>query len=155
KLRGSGEFAVIARLHAAHFCRFLEQRRLEFGSISKRLTYEYYGEHLGNVRAALEWSFGPDGAPDVGIALGAASAPLFVQLSLLGECTRWTEQALGLLGEEERGTPCELHLQASRGQALMFTRGNSEDVRGALLRALEIAERVGDVPFQLQMLANL
>jgi tetratricopeptide (TPR) repeat protein len=48
-----------------------------------------------------------------------------------------------------------MSLRASLGQALMFTRGNSEQVRTAFLRALTMAEQLDDIPYQLQLLGNL
>jgi tetratricopeptide (TPR) repeat protein len=110
---------------------------------------------LNNVRAALEWCFGAEGNIEVGIGLAAAAAPVFLMMSLLPECHRWSEQALSALDDAARGGVDEMHLQAALGVSSMFTRGNSEAARAALNRSLAIAEERGDAPNQLQLLSLL
>jgi predicted ATPase len=55
---------------------------------------------LHNVRAALDWCFGAGG--DTGIALAAAAAPIFLAMSLLTECRRWSERALLAIAPSSR-----------------------------------------------------
>ena len=55
------------------------------------------GSHMGNIRAALEWSFSSAGEALIGVRHAAVSAPSFLRLSLLVECHRWCEQALAAL----------------------------------------------------------
>jgi predicted ATPase/DNA-binding winged helix-turn-helix (wHTH) protein len=112
-------------------------------------------EHLGNVRAALEWSFSDRGDIEIGSALAAASARLFLGLSQLTECRRWTERAITKLGETSRGSRTEMELQAILGLSLMFARGNSERVRDALNRSLLIAAELGDLHSELRLLGAL
>jgi tetratricopeptide (TPR) repeat protein len=109
-------------------------------------------EHLGNVRAALEWSFSDRGDIEIGLALATASARLFLELSLLTECHRWTERALLALDETSRGTRIEMELQAILGLSCMFGRGNSERVREILTRSLFIARELGDLHSELRLL---
>jgi predicted ATPase len=156
KLAESGEADPIRRRHAVYYCELFERTNAEAstpGSGAKGIAAR--GEHLGNVRAALEWSFSPHGDVQVGIALAAASAPLFVEMSLLTECHRWTERAVAALDDADRGSRREMELQASLGLSLMFTRGNSDQVRSSLLRGLELAEHLGDPHSQLRLLGRL
>ena len=53
-----------------------------------------YARHIDNVRAALNWAVSPDGDPTIGVALTIVAVPLWVQLSLMGECRNWVERAL-------------------------------------------------------------
>src|SRR5262249_60525720 len=99
--------------------------------------------------------FGPGGDIDIGARLGAAAAPVFLAMSLLTECHRWSELAILALDDAARGGSEEMHLQAALGVSLMFTRGNSEAARVALNRSLAIAEELGDAPNQLQLLSLL
>jgi tetratricopeptide (TPR) repeat protein len=46
-------------------------------------------------------------------------------------------------------------LQSALGLYIMFTRGNSEEARGSLLRGLELAEQQGDLRNQLRVLEKL
>ena len=95
---------------------------------------------LHNVRAALEWCFGANGDAEIGIGLVAAAAPVFLAMSLLTECHRWSERAILALDDVTRGGAEEMHIQAALGLSLMFTLGNSEAARVALDRSLAIAE---------------
>ena len=83
------------------------------------------GSQLGNIRSALEWSFGPQGDPGLALPLAAASAALFLHFSLLVECRTGVRVPIELLELGYLGTPTELELQAALGFVLMFTRGNS------------------------------
>jgi hypothetical protein len=76
-------------------------------------------------------------------------------MSLLTECHRWTEQAVATLDDASRGTRCEMELKAALGLSLMFTKGNSDQVRSALLRGLELAAELGDLHGQLRLLGRL
>ncbi|UPT97649.1 tetratricopeptide repeat protein [Bradyrhizobium barranii subsp. apii] len=110
---------------------------------------------LHNVRAALDWCFGANGDASIGIALAAAAAPIFLAMSLLIECRRWSERALLAIDPPSRGSAEEMHIQAALGLTLMFTRGGSEAARAALSRSLAIAEARGDAPNQLQLLGRM
>jgi predicted ATPase len=57
---------------------------------------------LGNIRAALEWSFGPNSDDEIATRLAAASTQLFLELSLLIECRIWAERAIARLGDQHR-----------------------------------------------------
>ncbi len=89
---------------------------------------------------------------EIGVGLAAAAAPVFLAMSLLTECHRWSERAIRALDDATRGGHEEMHLQAALGVSLMFTRGNSEAARVALGKSLAIAEERGDAPDQLQLL---
>lgn len=111
--------------------------------------------HLGNIRAALEWSFSAAGDAAIGVRLAAAWAPLFLGLSLLVECQRWCEQALAALPESDADDSTRLALQEALASSAMFTRGNGEDVRLAIEAGLRLAEALGDRRRQLNLLAGL
>jgi predicted ATPase/DNA-binding winged helix-turn-helix (wHTH) protein len=84
KLAGTDETDIVARRHAA----FLERVGLErvgapAPDCSEAPTPGAIGEHLANVRSALEWSFSERGDVRLGKALAAAAVPLSLELSLL------------------------------------------------------------------------
>jgi len=97
------------------------------------------------------------GRGDVGLgtALAAAAAPLFLDMSLLTECRRWTERALDVRDAAAGDPRIEMELQASLGLSLMFTEGNSGAVLGALTRARDLAERLGELSQQLRLIGCL
>jgi len=166
KLEGGGEKKAIALRHAQYFASLL-------GQVDTR-TYggaRPLGEHLGNVRAALECVFsdsdpgsrpgvaGSNGAlaraPMLAINLTVSSVPIFLELSLLAECHRWSTAALLLLDETTRGSREEMVLQEAVAVSSTWTRGNGDDVRAAITRALEIAHSRSDTSARLRLLAGL
>jgi len=155
KLLDSGDADETARRHANYYVQFLEAADASSPLGSGADSFACLAEHLGNVRAALVWSFFECGDIQVGTALAATSARLFLETSLLAECYRWTERALGSLDGTTLGTRREMKLQAALGLALMFTKGNSDKVCRALNRGLALAEDLGDLPTQLRILGLL
>jgi predicted ATPase/DNA-binding winged helix-turn-helix (wHTH) protein len=156
KLFAAGEDARVAARHAGYFRSLLA--RLGAGTASEPSHAEIVArdrDHLGDVRAALEWSFGQGADVETGVALATAAAPLFMRLSLLGECRQWTERAIGALGEAASGTEREMELQAWLGQCLMFARHNGEPACAAFTRSLEIAEALGRQEHQVEILGWL
>jgi predicted ATPase len=155
KLLEGGESQAIRRRHAAYYVELLDRPNAspvkEYGTD----TIAVRGEHLDNLRGALEWSLSERGDISLGIVLAAASAPILVEMSLLTECQRWTEQAVAMLDAANYGSRSELELQSALGLSMMFTRGNSDQVRRSLLRALELAEQLGDPHNQLRLLGRL
>jgi predicted ATPase len=180
KLEESGERQVAARLHAAYFAHLLNDAcggEVDPHQDSRAVSL---AEHLGNVRAALDWCFGrseampskhivgnasrapADGpaATDVhdaalGVELAAASIPLFMELSLLHECYKRSMSALAVLDDAARGSRLEMVLQEARAITSMWTRGNGEDVREAIARGLTIAERLGETAHHLRLLVGM
>jgi predicted ATPase/DNA-binding winged helix-turn-helix (wHTH) protein len=149
KLVDSGEADATARRHAVYYRYFLEREE------ASPSTYGSGAEHLGNVRAALEWSFIECGDSDLASALAAASAHLFIEMSLLSECHCWSARALAMLDESTRGARREMTLQAALGVSLMFTKGNSGQVQAAYMRGLELAEALDDRLNQLRLIGRL
>jgi len=152
---GDAEVADLAIRHATYYRRWLEQTGDEWPTFSNGAQRAPHFAALNNVRAALEWCFGVNGNVEIGVGLAAAAAPIFLAMSLLTECHRWSERAILALDDAKRGGAEEMHLQAASGVSLMFTHGNSEAARLALIRSLAIAEQRGDAPHQLQLLSLL
>jgi predicted ATPase/DNA-binding winged helix-turn-helix (wHTH) protein len=155
KLLDRDDADQVARRHAIYFLELLDRNDADRPSTSNGKAFAKFAEHLGNVRAALEWSFLERGDAGVSIALAAASSRLFLELSLLSECSRWAERAITRLDETSRGTPLELELQAALGLSSMFTRGNSEQAGTALKRGLVLADELGDMHNALRLLGRL
>src|SRR3954468_6711497 len=110
---------------------------------------------MGNIRAALEWSYSEFGEAQIGVQLAAGAAPLFLGFSLLGESQHWCERGLSALRETDRGTERELTLQAALAISSMFTRGNSDVVRKAIERGIGLAEALRAEQYKLHLLAGL
>ncbi|KRR05390.1 transcriptional regulator [Bradyrhizobium jicamae] len=149
-----GDAALAAR-HATYYRRWLEQAGTTLATMPSADERAIHFSALHNLRAALDWCFGRDGDVRIGFALAAAAAPIFLAMSLLIECRRWSERALLAVDASLRGSTEEMHLQAALGLALMFTRGGSAAALAALSRSLAIAETRGDLPNQLQLLGRM
>ncbi|MBR0842815.1 winged helix-turn-helix domain-containing protein [Bradyrhizobium liaoningense] len=147
--------ASLAARHASYYRRWLEQAGSTWATVPSADERAIHFSALHNVRAALDWCFGTGGNVSIGIALAAAAAPIFLAMSLLIECRRWSERALLAIDPPSRGSAEEMHIQAALGLTLMFTRGGSEAARGALSRSLAIAEARGDEINQLQLLGRM
>ncbi|MDB5480907.1 MAG: Signal transduction response regulator Disease resistance protein Tetratricopeptide [Caulobacteraceae bacterium] len=155
KLADPREITMAARRHAEFFRDFLGQIGSEAEPLSQSRGFTAYGEHLGNIRSALEWSFSDEGDVGVGTALAAAAAPLFIDMSLLTECRRWTERALDAYDAAAGDPRIEMELQALLGLSLMFTEGNGEAALAAITRARDLAERLGELGQQLRLIGCL
>ncbi|AMA60669.1 ATP-binding protein [Bradyrhizobium sp. CCGE-LA001] len=147
--------AALAARHANYYRQWLEQAGSTWATVPSADERAVHFSALHNVRAALDWCFGTGGDIKIGIALAAAAAPIFLAMSLLIECRRWSERALRAIGPTSQGSAEEMHIQAALGLTLMFTRGGSEAARAALSRSLAIAEARGDAPNQLQLLGRM
>jgi predicted ATPase len=155
KLIDSGDAERTSLQHAVYFLELLEQASAGPPSASDGKVFSNFVVHLGNVRAALEWSFRKWESIGVAIPLAAASGRLFMELSLLTECSRWATRAIAMLDETTRGTRLEMELQAALGFATIFTKGNSEPAKLAMRRSLELAGILGDLRGELRLLSRL
>jgi len=149
RLIESGELQELSRRHAEYYRGLLERIGHEWG---KKSTF---GVHIDNVRAALEWCFGTRGNLVVGVGLAAAAAPMFLTMSLLAECHRWSKEAISALDDATRGGAEEMRLQASLGASLMHMYGQSGSARAAFERGLAIAEARGDFLYQVELVSTL
>lgn len=157
KLQESGDAALAARRHAEHFAMLLNSRHgghvdLEYTGRAHQLR-----EHLGNLRAALEWCFAEErNVTDSPIAvdLAAAAAPVFFELSLLSEAYKWSAAGIEALDANTRGGRREMLLQSTWAISSMWMRGNSEDVLTAITRGMQLAHPENEPSQRLRMLAT-
>ena len=149
------EAADLAVRHATYYRRWLEQTANEWETLPAGTERAPYFAGLNNTRAALEWCFGESGNVALGVGLATTAAPVFLAMSLLPECHRWSERALLAIDEESRGGNEEMQLQASLGLSLIYTRGHSEAARAALNRSIDIAKVRGDHLNEIRLLGPL
>ena len=93
KLQEAGELATMARRHAAYFCELFARAPEDFLRLPDARLREIYAPEVEHVRAALDWAFGSDGDPALGLTLAGASGPLWGTLGLFGEGSRRLEAA--------------------------------------------------------------
>src|ERR1700730_2291859 len=156
KLATSGEQDSIAERHASFSIQVLESNPVNFFDLEfTEAAANAVRDYLGNIRAALEWSFGPHGNELKAIRLAAAASQLLLAMSLLLECRSWMEKAI------DRMTPdCDPRdqgkIQAALALSLMYTEGNSERVREAFHTALNFAQQQHeDTHLHLSLLSGM
>ncbi|MET4719661.1 putative ATPase/DNA-binding winged helix-turn-helix (wHTH) protein [Bradyrhizobium japonicum] len=155
KLVENGEAPRVARAHAEYFRDFLRDIALKSTGMQTAGGFLPYADHLPNVRAALTWSFSDSADRTIGVDLAASAAQFFLELTLLTECYRWTKQALVSLDTNSIDRRQEMTLQAALGVSVMFTQGNTEAVRSAFTRSLQLARDLEDLHWQLWLLRGL
>ena len=153
KLAESGEVDAIGRRHAEYYRGVLEAAAEDKTSADDWPAA--YAPDIDNIRAALTWAFAPEGDVSIGVALAAASAPVWLEMSLLTECHGWMGKAIASLGAADRGTRHEMALQTAFAVSLMYTKGMTGEANAALMRAIELATSLRDPEYQLRALTGL
>ncbi len=94
KLEAAGETAVLEHRHAQYFCDYFERAPDDWLHLSDAAWRTAYAHECDNVRAALDWAFGPNGDHNLGIGLAAASGPLWLEMALHAEGRRRIDTAI-------------------------------------------------------------
>lgn len=138
RLNESGESQLISARHAHYFTR----RCLETESAAATSTLD--SRDLGNLRAALEWSFSEHGDPNIARDLSVAATPVLLRWSLLAETRVWSSRALERLHDADRDSIHESQLIKTLASSTMFALGNQDHVRMQIERGLALARKWGD-----------
>jgi predicted ATPase len=157
KLIESAELDALARRHAEYYRHLFDHAEAE---LETRPTAEWlsaYRPHIDDLRAALDWAFSPSGDDGVGVALAAATVPLWTQLSLLTECRARVEQAIASLRRQVPGDPRrDMRLYLALGYALLHTRASGgPEMNAAFTKALELAGIIDDTRYRLGAILGL
>jgi predicted ATPase len=153
KLDEGGEGSRFRQRHAEYYRALFDRAEAEWESRDTGEWLGAYGPHIGNLRAALDWAFSPEGDSSIGAALTVAAVPLWFQLSLVDECLGRVQQALASLdarpGEDLYR---KMRLYGALGWPQMRAIAGVPSGVAAWKTALVIAENLGDVDYQLRAL---
>ena len=157
KLLETAEVDHFARRHAEFYRNLFEYAEAE---LETRPTAEWlvaYRPHLDDLRAALDWAFSPSGDAGVGVALTAATVPLWMRLSLLTECRARVEQAIAGLGRQVPADPRrDIRLYLALGHAILHAHASAgQEMHAAFTKALELAEIMDDTRYRLGAIFGL
>lgn len=156
KLAESGEAATLRQRHAQHLLDVLNRAEAESHQRPSADWGAEHGQRIDDVRSALAWAFSLEGHVGLGVRLTVSAIPLWTQLSLLDECRLNAERALAV---DRPDAPLDsmgrMKLCAALGLALLYTQGPQQKIESLLKEALEIADRSGDLHYQLRMLWGL
>jgi predicted ATPase/DNA-binding winged helix-turn-helix (wHTH) protein len=155
KLAAYGEDQQAARRHAEYFRdRFVPSPPASLLSATVADVAQCSRE-IDNVRAALDWSFSPDGDAATGIMLTAACVPVWLNLAL-AECRERVERALELLPAETGFDPrFAMQLHVALGLGGLHSSGNTDRTGELATMSLELASRFDDTEAQLLALWDL
>jgi predicted ATPase/DNA-binding winged helix-turn-helix (wHTH) protein len=152
-LRETGEYPAAARRHA-EYCRDLIVS-LSAGSKVQLSARNVAGcnRELDNVRAALDWSFSPEGDAAIGAPLTAAFAPIWTHLSLYGECSERVGRLLALPPSAfTLSAELQRPMYAAYAIALNLILAPVERVRAEVNKVRQLADGSEDLEWQLQSL---
>jgi predicted ATPase/DNA-binding winged helix-turn-helix (wHTH) protein len=149
----SGEAKLVARRHAEFFQQAFSGTEVGTQLKPGILDVQSYSREIDDVRAALDWSFSPEGDERIGITLAAAYTPVWLHLGWMAECRDRTRRALdGLRPASLRDKRLQMKLYIGLGTALVFMMGSVEQTKAATNSALTIAESLDDWEAQLRAL---
>jgi predicted ATPase/DNA-binding winged helix-turn-helix (wHTH) protein len=155
KLRSAGEYREAARRHAEYCRERFAHAEADSETRPQAEWLSIYGRHIDDVRAALGWAFSPEGDAAIGVALTVAVVPLWVQLSLLGECAERVERALASLEAGAAAARPRMQLSAALGWSLMYGVGRIREAGSAWATTLSLADELGDKVHRLRALWGL
>jgi predicted ATPase/DNA-binding winged helix-turn-helix (wHTH) protein len=153
KLAESGETEQVSRRCAEYFRDLVGPAMHGSQVLPTAEDMARYGREVDNVRAALEWSFSSTGDVKIGVALTAAYALVWLDLSFVVECRERIECALDRLeSDSDLSAPLTTQLHVSLVIALVYTMGSNERSRVVLAKALDAAKSQDDVGAMLEIL---
>lgn len=155
KLEQADELSATRQRHAERCLTLMQQAQADWDNTPTVLWMERYARGLEDLRAALDWSLNGPGPDELGVQLTAASAPLWQELSLLRNYSRYVRRALSLL--EETAEPCprlQIALKLALGSASYHTWGGTPQTIQAFVDACQLAEKHGDLAGQLRAVSG-
>jgi predicted ATPase len=152
KLVEYGELQAVARIHAEHYRELVAPGK---SASTLRPTIEsisILGHEIDNIRAALDWAFGPDGDTAIGAILTAAYVPVWLHFSLLFECRERAERALANIDDSKLSIRLTTELRIAIGVALLHTTAVTRGIATVLANALQASESLDDIDLKLRAL---
>lgn len=142
---GDGEVAAILALMTRYYLNLLTRDEWLWTATSLEDIGARFAPDIDNLRVALDWAFGSPETSRIGLDLTIAAISLWIALSALDECRNYVQRALAwLLGTSSVDERHELLLQVALGTSTTWTKGPTKEAENALLRALELAEKLED-----------
>ena len=146
KLQEHGEFEPICLRHAEYVIEQLESKKEMLSALPRTERVAACSLQLGNVRSALEWSFGSQGNDEIATRLATVSTGLFIELGLLIEWQAWAEQAITRLGDQDKNSGQGLVRELRLLSGLFLYSSWTTDI----YHALDIAARSQKVALKIQ-----
>ncbi|MDM0069601.1 winged helix-turn-helix domain-containing protein [Variovorax sp. J31P207] len=150
KMQSRGVLGEYSLRHAQHHRDLFVRAEIEWETLPTAEWVARYAGHLEGLRAAVNWSFSPEGDASLGVSLTTSAVSLWIQFGLLEECLARVNQALAHLDDEEVvDSRSRMKLYAAKGASLLY-QGVGSETGAAFRRALDYAERLGDDEYRLR-----
>jgi len=144
------------RRHAEYYENLFEQAEDALHLLPPGEVRGTLGRHVDQVRGALAWAFGSGQAPEIGIALTiAAGADVDRHVSVSGMPRVRRAGALRDRRDAEGDPRLEMRLFAILGVMMQHTDGVGPGLEYPWGKVLALAERLGDLDYQLRGLRGL
>ena len=141
RLNAVAEVDTIRRRHALVFCNRFKNAftdRVRMRDVEFRTTYL---TERDNVRAAIEWAFGPKGDSEIGIVLTGASGMVWTDFAHRSEGQRWLDTAVERIGIH---TPDSVQAALWHWQGALWTGELPQRAVAAYERSVELYRRSKD-----------
>ncbi|WP_322404659.1 ATP-binding protein [Massilia luteola] len=142
---------AVSRRHAEYMVVLVRRRASEGSETLPQQSFLFYASHVANFRAALEWCFGPDGDPAIGIALVATD--YYPMALYLGE-NEYRMRAGQALAAIRAGTPADPRHEVRIFSVLHYFAAVDGD-QPALDRLQRAAEQDEDAGTRFEALSQL
>ncbi|CAN7198749.1 adenylate cyclase [Phyllobacterium sp. LjRoot231] len=139
KLRETGERGR-RRLLAEYLIKFFAEATSSWPTLSTAEWMSSYEPEIENLRAALEWAFGPNGDITLGMELTSYSLRIWDELALLPERERWFQAAILAVDDD---TPTALRARLWLGCTSISEHGD-RSAFDAALKATELFRILDD-----------
>jgi len=148
KLADAGEMDILRRRHAEYYRALL--RTTPNDADLPQGERRALATQLGDIRAALNWAFGPGGDLSLGVDLTSYSSSIWLGKALFAEGREWMTKAAAVASSKDgEATQQQLLIYLALASAEMFTAGISDEVMATWTKTLKLAESLHDVASQL------
>ncbi|MGE0718229.1 MAG: winged helix-turn-helix domain-containing protein [Alphaproteobacteria bacterium] len=155
RLGAAGEQRRGAAAHAAWLLGLFERAEAEWQWRVREEWTSAHGRRANDLRKALDWAFGEDGDPGLGIRLTAVAIPLWDELSSIGESVRHVRRALQSTALADCAPELRMRLVTAHAWSLTYTERFDPQAEAAWLESLRLAEQTGDADYRLRALWGL
>lgn len=145
-LFASGDAPRAQRRHAEHWRNFLEAAIRDYVSLTRTRWMTLHQSSIDDVRAALEWAFGPQGDERLGARLTVAAVTFGFQLALIDEFKKRIELALSAVRRfTEPDVDLEVRLEVALDNIHVRT-GESAEIVGASMERMVVLAKESNAP---------
>ncbi|NKE48588.1 AAA family ATPase [Roseomonas frigidaquae] len=155
RLRGAGEQRCACTAHATHLLMLFERAEAE---LQWRVHEEWtvaYGRLANDLRRALDWAFGAEGEPVLGVRLTACAIALWDEMSSVGEGSQRVRRALQSPALAEGGLAARMKLMTAHAWSLSYTERFAPGGEALWQESLRLAELAGDQDYQVRSALGL